>query len=370
MSDSTEIILHPGHDRTPARRRRADDPAGPPPAIVAAAGAGAEFAWDEFFKGQLANAYTRRNYAHAVRHFLAWCDHPDRQVPLVRITPGHVGDYLAGLELATPTKKLRLAALRKFFDLLVVRHVVVLNPAASVRAERYSTVEGKTPEIGTEQARDLLRSIDASDLVGLRDRAILAVLIYTAARVGAVAKLTLKSLQHDGTQYALRFSEKGGKAREIPVRHDLEQLLLAYIEAAGITEGPLFRPAVPPDEAADRQGDERHRHLPDDEAAAQGRRAAGSVLAPLVPRGDGHRPAGAERAAGGRAAPGRARRPADDPALRPPAAQGDAEHRGTDLDLTGVFRRLHSSGANHSRSLSSPPFRRILRLRLSVLGFR
>jgi hypothetical protein len=67
MSDSTEIILHPGHDRTPARRRRADDLVGPPPAIVAAAGVGAEFAWDEFFKGQIANAYTRRNYAHAVR---------------------------------------------------------------------------------------------------------------------------------------------------------------------------------------------------------------------------------------------------------------------------------------------------------------
>ena len=119
----------------------------------------------------------------------------------------------------------------------------ILNPAASVRAERYSVVEGKTPEIGTEQARDLLKSIDTSNLVGLRDRAILAVLIYTAARVGAVAKLTLKSLRHDGTQYALRFSEKGGKSREIPVRHDLEQILLGYIEAAGITEGPLFRTA-------------------------------------------------------------------------------------------------------------------------------
>src|SRR3954454_15610528 len=120
MTDSTEIILHPGHARTPARHRRSADLAGPPPAIVASAGAGAEFAWDEFFKGQLSNAYTSRNYAHAVRDFLGCCDHPARQVPLVRITPGHVGDYLAGFQLSTPTKKLRLAALRKFFDLLVV----------------------------------------------------------------------------------------------------------------------------------------------------------------------------------------------------------------------------------------------------------
>jgi integrase/recombinase XerD len=243
MSDSTEIILHPGGQRTPGRRRQPDDTVGPPPAIVTAAGGGAEFAWDEFFKGQLANAHTRKNYAHAVRHFLDWCDQPDRRIPLVRITPGHVGDYLAGLELATPTKKLRLAALRKFFDLLVVRHAVVLNPAASVRAERYSVVEGKTPEISGKQARALLKSVDASTLVGLRDRAVIAVLIYTAARVGAVAKLTMKSLKHDGTQYALRFSEKGGKSREIPVRHDVEQIVRGYIDASGIAEGPLFRTA-------------------------------------------------------------------------------------------------------------------------------
>ncbi|MGO9207561.1 MAG: tyrosine-type recombinase/integrase [Candidatus Limnocylindrales bacterium] len=242
MSDSTEIILHPGARRTPDQRRRGADAAAPP-AIVSAAGGGAEFAWDEFFKGQLANAHTRKNYAHAVRHFLDWCDHPDRRIPLVRITPGHVGDYLSGLELATPTKKLRLAALRKFFDLLVVRHVVVLNPAASVRAERYAVIEGKTPEITAKQARDLLRSVDPSTLVGLRDRAIIAVLIYTAARVGAMARLTLKSFKHDGTQYALRFSEKGGKSRQIPVRHDLEPLLREYIDAAKITEGPLFRTA-------------------------------------------------------------------------------------------------------------------------------
>ncbi len=80
--------------------------------------------------------------------------------------------------------------------------------------------------------------------MGLRDRAILAVLVFTAARVGAVAKLTFKSLRHDGTEYALRFSEKGGKSREIPVRADLQKILLAYIQAAGISDGPLFRTAV------------------------------------------------------------------------------------------------------------------------------
>ena len=138
---------------------------------------------------------------------------------------------------------LHLAALRRFFDRLVNRHACVINPAATIKAERYAVVEGKTPQIDRDQVRTLFKSIDVSNLVDLRDRAILAVLVYTAARVGAVAKLTLKSFKHDGTQYSLRFSEKGGKSREIPVRHDLEQFLREYIEAAEITEGRLFRTA-------------------------------------------------------------------------------------------------------------------------------
>jgi site-specific recombinase XerC len=143
-----------------------------------------------------------------------------------------------------PTKKLHLAALRRFFDRLVNRHIAVVNPAATVKAERYSVVEGKMPEVVAEHARMLLRSIDTADPVGLRDRAVRAVLIYTAARVGAVAKLSVKNLVHDGSQYTLRFSEKGGKSREIPVRHDLEQLVPGYIRAAGITEGPPSAPRI------------------------------------------------------------------------------------------------------------------------------
>jgi integrase/recombinase XerD len=73
----------------------------------------------------------------------------------------------------------------------------------------------------------------------------MATLAYTACRAGAVAKLRLQDFQDDGTQYVLRFAEKGGKSREIPVRHDLEGFMLAYVEAAGIAgeakESPLFR---------------------------------------------------------------------------------------------------------------------------------
>jgi site-specific recombinase XerD len=141
-----------------------------------------------------------------------------------------------------------LAAIRAFFDVLVQRHVVILNPALSVKTERYSAVEGRTPEITVEQSRKLLSSIKLETVIDLRDRAILATLIYTAARVGAVAKLRLKDLARDGTQLVIRFTEKGGKARSIPVRHDLELMLQEYCFAGGLDderkESPLFRSAA------------------------------------------------------------------------------------------------------------------------------
>ena len=211
------------------------------PDIVRLAGESAQFAWEEFFQGEIANPYTRKNYIHAVRKFLAWAD--EHGLELVRITPGDVGQYFQDLPLAVPTKKLHLAALRKFFDRMVNRHVVVINPAATVRAERYSIVEGNTPEIRPEQARALLQSIDPSSTVGMRDRCVLASAdLHRRPRRGR-RPTHRKSLLHDGTQYTLRFAEKGGKSREIPVRHDLQLLLLDYIHAAQITEGPLFRTA-------------------------------------------------------------------------------------------------------------------------------
>jgi integrase/recombinase XerD len=225
------------------------------PSIIDAAGPAARFAWDEFFAAQIRNPYTRAAYSLAVRNFFDWLE--SRRLGWFNIEPATVGQYLAEHKGSIPTKKLTLAALRALFDLMVVRRAMLLNPAASVRGERYQVIEGKTPEITVEQARRLLASIrtvklrkagDQPDLVGFRDRAIIGVLIYTAARAGAVAKLRLKHFVHDGALWTLRFSEKGGKSREIPVRHDdLESYILAYLQAAEIHEAPgdspLFRSA-------------------------------------------------------------------------------------------------------------------------------
>jgi site-specific recombinase XerD len=213
------------------------------PELVERAGGAARFAWDEFFYAEHHNPHTQKAYMAAVKRFLAWAE--GQGVELPTITPGMIGQYLAVLGGSPAKRNLHLSALRGFFDRLVNRHVVVLNPAASVKGVKEQVLEGKTPEIGIEQARKLLASIETSHVVGLRDRAILATLAYTICRAGALAKLRLQDFQEDGTQYVLRFQEKGGKSREIPVRHDLQGFILAYVAAAGIAgdakDRPLFR---------------------------------------------------------------------------------------------------------------------------------
>ncbi len=220
------------------------------PVLIKEGGGASQYAYSEFMDAELENEHTRKSYRHAIDRFLR---HAKMQgVSLQTISPAMVGKYIRelrttrGKEASKATRKVHLAAIRQLFDRLVMRHAVVLNPAASVKGPKLVS-EGKTPAVSTEQARAVLNSIDTSNPVGLRDRAIIAVLIYTAARAGAVAKLKRKDLYSDGTQHLLRFDEKGGKVRDIPVRHDLEEYLREYLEASGVgqdqEDSGLFRTA-------------------------------------------------------------------------------------------------------------------------------
>ena len=154
--------------------------------LVERAGGAARFAWDEFFYAEHHNPHTQKAYERAVRLFLGWVE--GQGVELAAITPGMVGQYLVSLGGSPAKRNQHLAALRGFFDRLVNRHVCFLNPASSVRGVKDQVMEGKTPEITIEQARTLLAA-ETHDMVGLRDRAILATLADTACRGGAVAKL-------------------------------------------------------------------------------------------------------------------------------------------------------------------------------------
>ena len=211
-------------------------------AILRRAGSNALLAADKFFRVTTNNLHTLRAYSRCVGCFLSWCE--EQGLELVQITPGVAGQYFAELKGSVSTKNQALAALRHFFDILVTCHALGLNPLSSVRGLKHSLVEGKTPAIGVAQARTLLCSINVSHVVGLRDRAILGVLAYTGARIGAIARLRRGDLSDYGTERALRFAERTSNTREIPVRRDLDTWLTSYLEEASIDRNlraaPLF----------------------------------------------------------------------------------------------------------------------------------
>ena len=134
------------------------------------------------------------------------------------IEPVHVAAYVEQLQkrLAAPSVKLNLAALRMLFDWLVVGQVMPLNPASSVRGPRHSVKKGKTPVLATEEARALLNAIDVSTLPGLRDRALIGLMVYTFARVGAAVGMRVGDIYVQGRRTWVRLQEKGGNVHEMP----------------------------------------------------------------------------------------------------------------------------------------------------------
>ncbi len=215
------------------------------PAIVSSAGEHASIRFLEFFASTIRNVHTRRAYGRAVADFLAWCE--EHAVPsIAAVQPLHVAAWieLQTTTRAAPTAKLRLAAIRHLFDWLVMGQVVPINPAASVRGPAHSVRKGKTPVLDPAEARLLLDSIDVTTQIGLRDRALIALMVYSFGRIGAALAMRVEDVFTQNRRLWVRLREKGGKRHEMPCHHTLEVYLHAYLDGAGIAEdlkGPLFR---------------------------------------------------------------------------------------------------------------------------------
>ena len=145
-------------------------------------------------------------------------------------------------QVSAPTVKLELAAVRKLFDWLAQGGIVPANPASVVRGPAYSARLGKTPVLSTEEARRLLASIPDTTICAIRDRALIAVMIYSFARVSAALGMNVGDVYRENHRLRLRFREKGGKEHQMPCHHRLEAWLAAYMEAGGLAGAvPLFQ---------------------------------------------------------------------------------------------------------------------------------
>jgi site-specific recombinase XerD len=213
--------------------------------LVQNSGESASVRFLEFFASNIRNPNTRRAYAHAVGEFLAWCGQAG-VTSITAVQPLHVAAWieLQTQTLSAPTVKQHLAAIRHLFDWLVTGQVVPHNPAASVRGPSHSARQGKTPVLDATEARQLLDSIDVSTPIGLRDRALIALMVFSFARVGAALAMRAEDVYTQNKRLWVRLREKGGKRHEMPCHHTLEEYLHAYLDGAGIADdakSPLFR---------------------------------------------------------------------------------------------------------------------------------
>ncbi|WP_022836935.1 tyrosine-type recombinase/integrase [Salisaeta longa] len=261
------------------------------PAILDDAGDNAARRIIEFFTAEIRNKNTRDAYGRAVRQFFDWA--AGHGLTLNTIEPVHVAAYVEQDTRAPATIKQHLSAISRLYDWLVTGQVVESNPAAPVRPPKLVRREGTTPVLTAGETRDLLDAIvhtaggpgpggqptdsqrtsdeqgtDAKpglsggddSIVGkdsvaaqsakgvgvgrLRDRAIIGVMIYTFARVSAVARLSVGDYYRAGHRRFLRLREKGGQERSIPAHHKMQDYLEAYLDAAGIRKkknAPLFQ---------------------------------------------------------------------------------------------------------------------------------
>jgi site-specific recombinase XerD len=212
------------------------------PHIIVGAGENASRRFIEFFTANIRNKNTRMAYVRALKLFFDWCE--ARGIGLRDIQPVIVAAYIENHTGSKPTVKQHLAAIRMLFDWLVTGQIVPVNPASSVRGPKHVVKRGKTPVLKAEQARQLLDSIDTRNVTGLRDRALIGVMVYSFARVSAVIGMRVEDYYLNGKRWWIRLHEKGGKRHDVPAHHNAEAYLDAYLEAAGISsqkKSPLFR---------------------------------------------------------------------------------------------------------------------------------
>jgi integrase/recombinase XerC len=213
--------------------------------IVATAGEHAQARFLEFFAANIRNIHTRRAYAQATREFFAWCESAG-VASIDNVRPLHVAAYIEqiGRERSVPTVKRRLAAIRHLFDWFVTGQIIPVNPSASVRGPSHSVQRGRTPILDPAEARALLDSIDVTMPAGLRDRALIGLMVYSFARIGAALSMKVEDVYVQNRRLWIRLHEKGGKRHQMPCHHNLETYLHAYIDGCGLAgdqKNPLFR---------------------------------------------------------------------------------------------------------------------------------
>lgn len=204
------------------------------PEVVAHQGKKAQKRFLTFFTDQYRNKNTREAYHRNASQFFEWCQH--RKLAFPDIESFHVSAYIEELLAAGRAKrtvKQHLATIRKLYDWLILGQICSINPAQAVNGPKISASKGTTPYLDEEAATEFLDSIDTSTIIGLRDKALIALMTYSFARIGAAVSMNIDDYYRIGKRWYVKLHEKGGKEHTMLAHRRLEECLDDYIEQAG-----------------------------------------------------------------------------------------------------------------------------------------
>lgn len=201
----------------------------------------------------ITNSKTRRAYKEDVAEFVTFTGLKE-SAQLRTVTRSHVIAWRKDMEvreLSAASVRRRLSALSSLFNYLCERNAVLGNPVDGVKRPLANSNEGSTPALGDAQARRLLDAPPTDTLKGVRDRAILAALLYHGLRCDELCQLRVKDMQSRQGVMHFRVKGKRDKIRFVPIHPMVQRLILEYMEMGkldgGIVfdlDGPLFRPVA------------------------------------------------------------------------------------------------------------------------------
>jgi len=202
----------------------------------------------------ITNAKTRRAYKVDVAEFMAFSGLTETK-SLRAVARSHVIAWRKDMEsrsLAPTSIRRKLSALSSLFDYLCERNAVLGNPVDGVKRPTSNNNEGSTPALGDAQVRRLLEAPAPDTLKGVRDRAILATLLYHGIRREELCLLRLRDLQNRQGVMHLRIKGKRDKVRFVPVHPMALRLIGEYLEMGKhggavsneSLDSPLFRPVA------------------------------------------------------------------------------------------------------------------------------
>ena len=213
------------------------------PPMIATADDRTAWRFIDFFAVTIRNPNTREAYYRAVSRFMDWCEqHGLHRLHAIR--PIHVAAYVEQIPLSRPSIRQHLSAISRCFDWMVSGGTLEANPATSVQRPRHVVRVGRTPVLSDDQARTLLESISIDKVAGLRDRALIATMLYTFGRVGAVIAMDVEDYRLSNHQRTFLLHEKGGKEHHVPAHHRLVEYLGEYMDATDLwssPKAPLFQ---------------------------------------------------------------------------------------------------------------------------------